>query len=43
LEAENIMPNSNEEDKTDQDLIDADAPWDAEGCKAEMEKVNRAV
>jgi len=41
LDADAIVPNSNEEDKNDEEL--ADAPWDAEGCKLQMELVNRYV
>jgi hypothetical protein len=31
LEADNIKPNDNEEDKADPDF--EDMPWDAAGCK----------
>ena len=41
LEAENIKPNDNEEDKNDPDF--EDMPWDAEGCKERMEIVNQYV
>ena len=41
LEAENIKPNDNEEDKSDPDF--EDMPWDAEGCKERMEIVNQYV
>ena len=41
LEADNIKPNDNEEDKADPDF--EDMPWDAAGCKERMEIVNQYV
>merc|ERR1712087_150939 len=41
LEAHNIKPNDNEEDKNDPEL--EDMPWDSEGCKAQMEQTNQYV
>jgi len=35
------VPNSNEEDKEDEEL--ADAPWTAEACKEQMLLVNQYV
>jgi len=41
LDAENIRPNTSEEDKEDPDF--EDMPWDAEGCKQRMLEVNEFV
>ena len=41
LDAENIRPNTSEEDKEDPDF--EDMPWDAEGCKTRMLEVNEFV
>ena len=41
LDAENIKPNDNEDDKNDPDF--EDMPWDSAGCKERMEIVNQYV